>query len=238
MHPVRAASTTVGTVLMAVIPAAETVAVTAAKASDRSDATAGLIPVFDFHPGEPHVRLFSCLSANVLRHDRVAFVSEALYGDRILRHYAFAEEWFKINVTTDRLGGIVETTPPVAVPAFAFNCDIATPMLHSGGAVHAAVHAVDLGVEVLVRRDGTTFEIVDLADLDAALSNGLISAREHRYGVEGLARLIDLIQRNGLVPFLSDVCPFGPTSASPATPMRLVPVSDVPLLRPGQRPTW
>ena len=221
---------------MAVIPAAETVAVTAeaANASDRSDAAAGLVRDFDFHPGEPHVRLFSHLQSNVLRHDRVAFVSEALYGDRVLRHYAFRDEWFKINVTTDRLGGIVETTPLTAVPAFAFNCDITTPMLRSGG----AVHAVDLGVDVLVRRDGTTFETVDLADLNDALSNGRISAREHRYGVEGLARLIDLIQRNGLVPFLREVCPFGPTSASPAQPMTVAALANVPLLRPGHRPTW
>jgi hypothetical protein len=38
------------------------------------------------------------------------------------------------------------------VPAFALNCDIATPMALQGG----AVYAVDLFADVLVRKDGVS----------------------------------------------------------------------------------
>ena len=173
----------------------------------------------------------------MLRHDSAALGTEAVYDNTVLRHYAFANEWFKVNITTDRAGRFLEAPTTTDVPAFAFNCDIAIPMLRSGGAVHAAVHAVDLSADVLVRADGTTFATVDRAGLDAARAHGLISAREHRFGVEGLARLIDLIQRHALVSFLNEICPFGPTSALPALPMAVAPLADVPLLRPGQRPT-
>lgn len=197
-------------------------------------ATAGVIRDFDFHPGEPHVRVFSGSRSGVLRWDERAAVLEALYGDIVLRHYAFSDEWFKINVTVDRAGRIVETPATVDAPAFAFNCDIATPMMRDGD----AILAVDLCADVLVREDGTTFEIVDLGDFDAAVANGSISASEHRHGKEGLARLTELIRRNELIPFLNDACPFGPSTAPPAEPMAFVPLSDVPLLQPGRRPTW
>lgn len=193
---------------------------------------------FDFHPGEPHVRVFSSLRSGVLRWDERAVVLEALYGDVALRHYVFGDEWFKINVTTDRAGRIVETPSTVDTPAFAFNCDIATPMILEGAAIPVAVHAVDLCADVLVRADGTTFEIVDLAAFDAAVANGLISAGEYRHGKSGLTRLTGLIRRNELIPFLNGVYPFGPTTAPPARPMTLVPLSEAPLLQPGRRPTW
>lgn len=197
-------------------------------------ADADVIRDFDFHPGEPHVRVFSGSRSGVLRWVERAVVLEALYGDVVLRHYAFGDEWFKINVTVDRAGCIVETPATADAPAFAFNCDIATPMMRDGD----AILAVDLCADVLVRQDGTTFEIVDLGDFDAAVANGSISASEHRHGKEGLARLTELIRRNELIPFLNDACPFGPSTAPPAEPMAFVPLSDMPLLQPGRRPTW
>jgi len=218
-----------------VVAAVETAA--AAPAFDASRQTSGhesVIHDFDFHPGEPHVRIFSTPRSGVLRWDECAVVVEGLYGDVVLRHYAFRKEWFKVNVTTDRVGRIVETPTTSNAPAFAFNCDVATPMIQDGD----TVLAVDLFADVLVRADGTTFETVDQADFDAALSNGLISASEHRHGTEGLARLMELIQGNVLIPFLTEVCPFGPSSAWPAPPMTLVPLAGVPLLQPGLRSTW
>ncbi len=189
---------------------------------------------FDFHPNEPHIRVFSCPRSSVLRWDDLCFVSESRIDDVVLRHYAFRDEWFKVNVTTDRNGRIVETPSTPDVPAFAFNCDIASPMIQDGD----AIHAVDLFADVLVRDDGTTFEIVDVVELDAAASTGLISPNEHRQANDGLARLIELIRRHELISFLAEAYPFGSANAQAALPMSLIPISDVPLLQPRWRATW
>ena len=189
---------------------------------------------FDFHPDEPHVRVFSCVPSTVLRWDDRVFVCESLFGDIVLRHYAFEDEWFKINVTTDRAGRIVETPPSTDAPAFAFNCDIATPMRREGN----DVYAVDLFADVLVGDDGTTFEIVDFVKFDQAASKGSISPKEFRHGKAGLARLTELIDRSELISFLAGVCPFGESSAQSALPMSLVPVQEVPLVQPRRRPSW
>lgn len=189
---------------------------------------------FDFHPNEPHVRVFSLSKTSVLRWDDLALVGEALFGDIVLRHYAFRDEWFKINVTTDRSGRIVETPPSADTPAFAFNCDIATPMRREEN----DVYTVDLFADVLVRDDGASFEIVDVTELDVAASKGLISTREFRHAKDGLVCLTEMIRGNKLISFLNDVYPFGGSSAQSAPPMTLVPISDVPLLQPRLRVTW
>lgn len=189
---------------------------------------------FDFHPGEPHVRVFSFDRSCIVRWDDLCFVSESLFGDVVLRHYAFRDEWFKVNVTTDRNSRIVETPSTADASEFAFNCDIATPMIRDGD----AVHGVDLFADVLVRDDGVTFEIVDQEQLDAAPSAGLISPKEHRQARDGVDRLIELIHRKELISFLNDVYPFGESRAQPAQPMQLVPVEEVPLVQSGLRPSW
>ena len=68
----------------------------------------------------------------------------------MLRHYAFAGHWFKVNVTTDRGGRLTETGDRTC--RFAFNCDIATPMEREGD----STFAVDLFTDVLVRQDATS----------------------------------------------------------------------------------
>jgi hypothetical protein len=104
---------------------------------------------YDFHP--PHdLRVFPMPKAGVLRFDDEVFVAQVRYGDVVVRHYAWRDHWFKINCTTDLCGRLIETTAPEDVPPFAFNCDIATPMVRDGD----AVFAVDLWLDVLVRNDG------------------------------------------------------------------------------------
>lgn len=71
---------------------------------------------FDFHPGESEVRLFTVPRAGVLRADEEAVFYQVCYGDVVLRHYAFAGHWFKINVTTDLWGNLVETGPRAGAP--------------------------------------------------------------------------------------------------------------------------
>jgi hypothetical protein len=96
----------------------------------------------DFHPDEATVRIFRTLSAGVLRLDDSVAISEACYGGVVLRHYAFADHWFKVNVTTDLTGRLTETGDDTR--RFAVNCDIATPMERSGAAASApAVTGID-----------------------------------------------------------------------------------------------
>jgi hypothetical protein len=99
----------------------------------------------DFHPDEPTVRIFRTLPAGVLRLDDSVAISEACYDGVVLRHYAFADHWFKVNVTTDLTGRLTETGD--ASHRFAVNCDIATPMVRSGD----GTFGVDLFADVLIR---------------------------------------------------------------------------------------
>jgi hypothetical protein len=64
---------------------------------------------FDFHPDEEDVRLLTSRPDGVLRLSGDVYVSAARYGDIVLWHYAFARHWFKVNLTTDLTGQIVET---------------------------------------------------------------------------------------------------------------------------------
>jgi hypothetical protein len=97
----------------------------------RMESAQDLFSDFDFHPDEQYVRQFRVPAAGVLRLDENVFVSEAESDGIVLRHYAFADEWFKVNVTIDRAGEVVEPelSPPAIVKSVAYNCDIATPML-------------------------------------------------------------------------------------------------------------
>lgn len=194
-----------------------------------------LISDFDFHPDEPYVREFRVPRHDVLRIDSSAFVCEAEADGVVLRHYAFADEWFKVNVTFDRAGSLVETPALQGIaPPFAFNCDIATPMLSTP----SAVSAVDLFLDVLVRADGVAHEVVDVDEFEAALATGLLSSPEAAGARSGLDRLVGLVASGDLMAFLDDAWPFGRSVAGPALPIRRVPVAECPLVQPGLRATW
>ena len=128
---------------------------------------------FDFHPDEPTARVFVTPEQGVLRLDDEVAVTEAMYDTVALRHYAFADRWFKINVTTDLAGRPAETGADGL--RFAFNCDIATPMEREGD----ATFAVDLFVDVLVRADGHSVHVGDEDELAKAFELGLLSTAEH-----------------------------------------------------------
>jgi Protein of unknown function (DUF402) len=199
------------------------------------DRGSGLVGDFDFHPDELYVRQFQARSRDVLRRDDVAFVCEAASDGAVLRHYALADEWFKINVTFDRAGSLVETPAGSGISRpFAFNCDIATPM-RTGP---SAVYAVDLFLDVLVGADARTYDVVDEDEFEQAVAGELVSAGEAVGARRGLVRLTELIERGGLIAFLEAVCPFGPSPAGPALPMLRTPLAEVPLVQPGRRPTW
>jgi hypothetical protein len=189
---------------------------------------------YDFHPREERVRVFDVPPDGVLRLDDEVFVAQTRYDDVLLRHFAFRDHWFKINVTTDLNGELIETAPSPAAPAFAYNIDLATPMRRDDD----ALYAVDLEVDVLVRADGSTYVVTDLDDFRAAIRAGLISAAETKGVRAGLDHLTELIEGGGLLKFCDHAYPWGPAPAPEALPARTVPLSDVPQLHAGKRLTW
>jgi hypothetical protein len=62
-----------------------------------------------FHPDEASVRIFRTSGPGVLRLDDEIAITEAVYDGVVRRRYAFADRWFKINVTTNLAGDLVET---------------------------------------------------------------------------------------------------------------------------------
>jgi protein associated with RNAse G/E len=172
----------------------------------------------------------------VLRIDENVFVNEAEADGIVLRHYAFADEWFKVNVTIDRGGTVIEPdlAPPAIPKVFAYNCDISTPMQLGDG----AVYGTDLFLDVLVRKDGVTYEVVDVEEFDQAVADHLISAKEATHARSGLDRLVNLIDGGQLFAFLAAAHPFGPSTAAPMLPVLRAPLDSVPAVQPGRRPTW
>lgn len=160
--------------------------------------------------------------------------SRVRYGSLVLHHYAWASEWFKVNLTTDAAGRVVETPPTDGVPAFAFNIDIATPMERA----EREVFAVDLLADVLVRSDGQTYEVGDLNEMRSALAAGLISASELAEAERALARVVELVEQGVLLPVLEDAWPLEPAWPQEAPRMQRVPLSEVARLLPGARSSW
>ena len=122
--------------------------------------------------------------------------------------------WFKVNLTTDLVGQIVETGDEQS-GRFAFYCDIATPMRRRGGAVSAA----DLLADVLVRADRVTYQVCDLEELERALLTGLILPAEARGAGSGPAELSGIIEQGAccvLVPGL----PHWPAGSATRRPCR------------------
>ncbi len=166
----------------------------------------------------------------MLRLDDSVAISEAVYGEVVLRHYAFADHWFKINVTTDLSGRVIETGH--GNHDFAFNCDIATPMERQGD----STFGVDLFTDVLVREDATSYVIGDQDEFGDMLDRGLLSPAEGRGAQSGLRELLELLDEGRLLRWLGELAPFGPCQPPRARPMRRGPVPG--RLQPGVRRTW
>jgi hypothetical protein len=187
---------------------------------------------FDFHPDEPTVRLFSV--SDVLRLDEEAFVARARYVDVVLHHYAWTSKWFKVNVTTDFHGNLVETPPTEGVCAFAFNIDIATPMIRFDW----RVFAVDLFTDVLVRADSISYAVGDELEARRAAREGLISLNELKAAEATLGEIVKLVEKGSLLAFLADTWPIQHCDPPEAHQMQRVPLKEVPLLAPFTRATW
>ncbi|MBM7791088.1 DUF402 domain-containing protein [Tenggerimyces flavus] len=188
----------------------------------------------DFHPREDTVRVFQHPPAGVLRADADCLVVVARYGDVLLWHYAFRDRWFKVNVTTDQEGALVETAPSEGAPAFAFNIDLATPLRLEG----RNAYAVDLELDVLVHADGVSQVVTDEDDFEWSVRAGLISPAEAAATRAELRRLVGDIERGDLLALLRRAWPLGKVDAPGASPVVRVPVADVAAIRPRTRLTW
>lgn len=185
---------------------------------------------YDFHPDEETVRIFRTPTPGVLRLDDMIAVTEAIYDGVVLRHYSFADHWFKINVTTDVVGNLIETGATHA--PFAFNCDIATPMERDGD----RTFGVDLFIDVLVRANARSYVIGDEKEFEEMSQRGLLSRAEARSARHAVRDLVALIERGHLVPWLHEQVPFGPCQPPEAPAMERGPVPN--RLEPVVRRTW
>ena len=184
----------------------------------------------DFHPDEDVVRVFRTPQPGILRLDDEVVVTEVAYDAVVLRHYAFAEHWFKINVTTDLDGDLIETGD--AAHQFAFNCDIATPMEREGD----SIYAVDLFIDVLIRRDASSFYVGDEDQFVEMAKQNVLSPTERAAATEALSELVHSIETGQLLPWLNDLVPFGPCDPPGAPPMERVEIPE--RLKPHVRSSW
>lgn len=184
---------------------------------------------YDYHPQEDFVRVFIHPPSGVLRDDSRVLVTEAESGDGFfLRHYAFAEEWFKINLTLDRHGRPAEC----GEDGFSFNCDLATPMMRRD----ETSFAVDLFLDVLVRADGRSVQIRDEGEMEDAVERGWVSQREAEAARRGAERLVDLARTGRLVDFLDRHLPLEPPQSARMFQIARAGIDSG--LLPGQRPSW
>jgi len=178
--------------------------------------------------------VFGAARSDVPRLDADVFVARVRYEDVVLHHYAWASRWFKVNVTTDLAGQVVETLPTDGVPAYTFNIDIATPMLHDD----REVFAVDLFADVLVRADGVTYVVGGQDETKWAATAGLISEKELRGAERALGQLVEIVERGSLMTLLYEAWPLEPSNPRFAPAMERVAICQVAVLAPYRRWTW
>lgn len=188
---------------------------------------------YDLHPPQD-LRVFPVPAEGVLRADDDVLVTETRWDDVVLRHYAFRHHWMKVNVTVDESGVPLDPPERDGNASYAFNCDIATPMRWDAN----CVYSVDLWLDVLVRADGCERVITDEDDFEKAIDAQWLSEREASAARHSLEILLAMIDTGQLLEVLDGAQPFAPPVDPPPAHVRHVPLSSVPLLQPGRRPTW
>jgi hypothetical protein len=81
-----------------------------------------------------------------------------------------------------------------------------------------------------------SYVVVDQDEFGEMLGRGVISAAEGRGAERELQELLELIQAERLLRWLSEFAPFGPSQPPPARRMQRGPVPG--RLQPGTRRTW
>src|SRR5918996_4034951 len=165
-----------------------------------------LISDHDFHPEDREVvRVFDVPRVDVARLDDAGLVYRVRYQDVVLHHYAWTRRWYKVNVTTDLHGRLVETGSGDWAP-FCFNIDIATPMLPRA----SDVYAVDLFLDLLVRANTTSHVVMGHGEMERAVRDGSISERELAAGASAVAMLTAIVKTGHLMRMLTETWPLDP----------------------------
>lgn len=190
---------------------------------------------FDFHPDESFVRSFGVPSSGIfLNHsDLCVYQIKEINDEYILRHIAFKNEWFKLNITYDSFGQLIDAGQDEDGFLFAINCDISTPMTEIG----SDIASVDLFLDVLVDSNGN-FKVVDQDGFYFAFTHGLISIHEVNNAEKALEKFISWIESGYLFSFLSSIPTDTVNSAPVPLPFKRVDITQFPALAPEKRGTW
>ncbi len=172
-------------------------------------------------------------TAGIRRWDDAVLVYDVRLSDVAgLRHYAFYDRWFVVNVSLDRSGNL--RTERGHGLDWCFNCDVTTPLFSTE---NDAVYSVDLELDVLAGPDGKTHVVKDEDKFAASVAAGYINENEENGARRGLADLRTLVNGEGLNAFLARLCPPpGDLSGLPLQPpVAFFSPADVPLLLPHAR---
>lgn len=182
------------------------------------------------------IAVFSVPVSGIRRWDDIALVYDVRIGEEfLLRHYAFYDRWFAVNVAMNRRGEFVIETRRDGIK-WCFNCDIAAPLYSVG---QDAAYTVDLEVDVLAETDGRTHVVMDEDDFARSIAAGWIDTHEAAGARAGLADLLAIIHSDdGLLGFLQSACPL--ENAEEGAPLQPPPrmlwsLDDAPLLKPDVR---
>ncbi|HUS21183.1 MAG TPA: hypothetical protein VMZ66_04130 [Aeromicrobium sp.] len=89
---------------------------------------------------------------------------------------------------------------------------------------------------MLIDQRGRSFEIVDRAEFEQAVLDGLVSEREASHAEAHLQELLAIVRKGKLLAWLDSVCPFGPSPAPDALPMVRTAITTV--VAEETRPSW
>lgn len=181
------------------------------------------------------VAVFYVPVEGIRRWDDAALVYDVRIGeDFLLRHYAFYDRWFVVNVAMNRRGELINVIRRDTRRCF--DCDIAAPLYSVG---RDAAYTVDLEIDVEAETDGRTYVVMDEEHFTHAITAGWINENEAEGARTGLADLLAIIHSDGgLLGFLSSVCPLeNAAEGAPLQPPELIhwDLEKAPLYRPEVR---
>jgi len=181
------------------------------------------------------VYCFTVPKAGIRRWDDAVLVYDVRLGETTgLRHYAFYDRWFVVNVSLDLTGNFLTERRPGIDLDWCFNCDVTTPLFSTGD---DACFSVDLELDVLAGPDGKTHIVKDEDKFATSVAADYINENEENGARRGLADLRAIVNGEGLNAFLARICP-PPNNLSDLPiqpPVAFLAPADVPLLLPAAR---
>jgi protein associated with RNAse G/E len=150
-------------------------------------------------PSEVRVSEFSkdCIRL----HNDSILIYDFIIHTLILRHFVFYDKWFDIHCFLAKTGDFEILPGPIDC---CFDCDISTPLFH----LDNNFYNIDLEYDILVGKDGKTYEIKDEEEFQSSINQGWISPLEQEGARKGLEELKEILNTTGLISFLDTIYPF------------------------------